>query len=118
MRRWVTPRPRARPRRRSSNAIVDFELALFTAQQTDNAAGVLHAEKGDGGPEVLAAAPYFPGINDPLGDNPTGAAFNPTASTLFGPWKDLHNSGRWAEPRQAVARGRRSSTPIRLPSAG
>jgi cytochrome c peroxidase len=86
-------------------AIVDFELALFTAQQTDNAAGVLQAQRGTGGPAGLAAAPYFPGINDPLGDNPTGAAFDPNALTLFGPWKDLSNSGPFAEPRKAVARG-------------
>jgi cytochrome c peroxidase len=87
------------------NAIVDFELALFTAQQTDNAAGVLQAERGTGGPTPLATAPYFPGINDPLGDNPTGETFDPSALTLFGDWKDLSNSGRYAEPRKAMARG-------------
>jgi len=87
------------------NAIVDFELALFTAQQTDNVAGVLQAEKGTGGPTALATVSYFPGINDPLGDNPTGAAFDPSASTLFKSWKDLANSGRYAEPRKALARG-------------
>ena len=86
-------------------AMVDFELALFTAQQTDNAAGVLQAQRGTGGPAALAAAPYFPGINDPLGDNPTGAAFDPNAITLFGVWKDLGNSGPYAGPRKAVARG-------------
>ena len=85
--------------------IVDFELALFTAQQTDNAAGVLHAQRGTGGPAALAAMPYFPGINDPLGDNPTGAAFDPVAFTLFGGWKDLGNSGRYVEARMAVAQG-------------
>jgi hypothetical protein len=87
------------------NSIVDFELALFTAQQTDNVAGVLQAEKGTGGPTALATVSYFPGINDPLGDNPTGAAFDPSASTLFKSWKDLANSGRYAEPRKALARG-------------
>jgi len=53
----------------------------------------------------LASVAYFPGINDPLGDNPTGAAFDPSASTLFKSWKDLANSGRYAEPRKALARG-------------
>jgi hypothetical protein len=95
----------ASPTATQLGAIVDFELALFTAQQTDNAAGVLQAQKGTGGPAALAAAPYFPGINDPLGDNPTGSAFDPSALTLFGPWKDLGNSGPYAEPRKAVARG-------------
>ncbi len=87
------------------NAIVDFELALFTAQQTDNAAGVLQAQEANGGPAALAGTAYFPGINDPLGDNPSGAAFDPGAFTLFDSWKDLSNSGPWAEPRKAVARG-------------
>jgi cytochrome c peroxidase len=87
------------------NEIVDFELALFTAQQTDNAAGVLQADQGTGGPAALPTAPYFPGINDPLGDNPTGAAFDANALTLFANWKDLSNSGRYAEPRKTVARG-------------
>jgi cytochrome c peroxidase len=93
------------PTQAQLNAIVDFELALFTAQQTDNTAGVLQAEQGSGGPTALAAAPYFPGINDPLGDNPTGAAFDPSASTLFKSWKELSNTGRYAEPRKALARG-------------
>jgi cytochrome c peroxidase len=87
------------------NEIVDFELALFNAQQTDNGGGVLQAENASGGPSALAVAPFFPGINDPLGDNPTGAAFDPVASTLFGSWKDLNNSGPYAEPRKAIARG-------------
>ncbi len=87
------------------NSIVDFELALFTAQQTDNLAGILQSEQGTGGPTALATASYFPGINDPLGDNPTGAAFDPSASTLFKAWKELGNSGRYAEPRKALARG-------------
>ena len=87
------------------NAIVDFELALFSAQQTDNAAGVLHAQLGKGGPAALVSAPYFPGINDPLGDNPTGAEFDPAAFTLFKSWKSLDNSGRYASARKSVARG-------------
>jgi cytochrome c peroxidase len=87
------------------NAIVDFELALFTGQQTDNAAGGLQTQQGTGGPVKLASAPYFPGINDPLGDNPTGADFDPAAFTLFQAWKALGNSGRYASARKAVARG-------------
>ena len=86
-------------------AIVDFELTLFTAQQTDNAAGVLQAEQGKGGPAALASVPYFPGINDPLGDNPTGAEFKPAAFTLFESWKSLSSSGRYTAARKAVARG-------------
>jgi len=87
------------------NAIVDFELALFSAQQTDDAAGVLQAQQATGGPDALASASYFPGINDPLGDNPTGAGFNPSAFTLFQSWEALGSSGRYTAARKAVARG-------------
>jgi cytochrome c peroxidase len=86
-------------------AIVDFELALFTAQQTDNAAGVLQAQEAKGGPAALVTATYFPGINDPLGDNPTQAEFDPAAFKLFGTWTNLSNAGRYASARKAVARG-------------
>jgi len=82
------------------NAIVDFELALFSAQRTDNDAGVLNAQGADGGPDALTSAPYFPGINDPLGGNPTGAAFNPQAFTIYAPWQSSSSAAR-----QAVARG-------------
>jgi cytochrome c peroxidase len=95
----------ASPTAAQLNAIVDFELGIFSAQYTDNTAGVLEAERGKGGPDALAAAPYFPGVNDPLGDNPTGAAFNPNAFTLYTSWQSLGNSGRWVEARKAVARG-------------
>src|SRR3954449_13481979 len=35
-------------------AMVDFELALFSAQQSDNVAGVLEAQQGTGGPAALS----------------------------------------------------------------
>ena len=66
---------------------------------------MLDAEKGRGGPVALAGAKFFPGINDPLGDNPTGAAFDSKAFTLYAPWLNVHNSGRWAKTRKGVARG-------------
>jgi hypothetical protein len=87
------------------DAIVDFEIALYTAQRVDDAAGVLNAQGAQGGPEPLASAPYYPGINDPLGGNPTGAAFNPNAFAFYAPWRDLHSSNRYTEARKAVARG-------------
>ncbi len=87
------------------NAIVDFELALFTAQRTDDSAGVLNAQGASGGPETLVSAPYYPGINDPLGGNPTGAAFNPSAVTIYTPWQNLTSSNPYTAARQAVARG-------------
>ena len=88
-------------------AIVDFELALFSAQRSDQAAGLLQAQGANGGPFELASQPFFPGINDPLGGNPTGAAFQPAAFTIFRPWLNLPSSdgSKYTQARTAVARG-------------
>jgi hypothetical protein len=66
--------------------IVEFELGLFTAQARDQQAGHLAAREAQGGPFYLANLPYYPGINDSLGADPTGKAFDATAMTLFAPW--------------------------------
>ena len=86
------------------SAIVDFETALFSAQVSDSAAGILYAQGANGGPEALAAQSYYPGINDPLGGNPTGAAFDPSSFTIFTAWLNL-TKGQNAAARAAVARG-------------
>lgn len=65
------------------NAIVAFELGTFTAQRFDSSAGPLDRFGGQGGPLNLSQQQFFIGINDPLGLNPTGAAFNPVAFTLY-----------------------------------
>jgi cytochrome c peroxidase len=90
----------ASPATAQLNSIVDFELALFTAQRTDDSAGLLNAQGANGGPQALVDASYYPGINDPLGGNPTGAAFDPSAFTLYSTWQNVSSS-----TRQAVARG-------------
>jgi hypothetical protein len=87
-------------------AIVAFETALFTAQAVSNGAGGLREAGARGGPVVLSAEPFFIGINDPVGLNPTGAPFDSRAFTLFKAW--MNASGperdiRWA--RRAIARG-------------
>ena len=91
--------------------IVNFELGLFTAQIYDNAAGRLDAHGATGGPSNLAKQLYHPGINDSLGNDPTGAKFNPVVFSLFQPWLNL-GSGQndrgeddTAEARRAIARG-------------
>jgi cytochrome c peroxidase len=94
----------ASPTAAQLGAMVDFELALSSAQQTDNAAGDLHAHGGRGGPAALARVRYFPGINDPLGDNPSGAAFDPEVFTLFEVWAHVGKPDR-EDARKAVARG-------------
>lgn len=86
------------------NAIVDFELGLFSAQWIDQAAGRLTALDARGGPVALSRTEYYPGINDPLGGNPTGAAFDPSAFTLYRSWRTL-GEGRDNRARASVARG-------------
>jgi cytochrome c peroxidase len=82
------------------DAIVSFETALFTAQATDNAAGVLNAQGGLGGPVALSQQPFYIGINDAL-----GPGFNPRAFTLFDAWRDLSSIDPYTAARAAVARG-------------
>jgi cytochrome c peroxidase len=48
---------------------------------------------------------FFIGINDPLGQNPSGASFTPDIFDLYGNWGDLHGRGPKSERRQAIARG-------------
>jgi hypothetical protein len=66
--------------------IVNFELSLYTAQLWDYRAGALQASGASGGPLVLAAQAYYPGINDTLGQDPNGLPFDPAAVTLYGAW--------------------------------
>jgi cytochrome c peroxidase len=97
--------------------IVDFESALYTAQVFDEDAGDLTADRGRGGPRRLARQPFFIGINDPLGLNPTGTPFSPVIFTNFKGWardetgdrrdrsNDKVDRDRRDESRRAVARG-------------
>jgi cytochrome c peroxidase len=87
--------------------IVAFELGLFTAQARDRHAGNLQSQGATGGPAPLARQPFFIGINDPVGLNPTGAAFDPKAFTLFNGWERLKSSDTdpYIESRRAIVRG-------------
>ena len=87
--------------------IVDFEMGLHTAQGTDASADQLNAGKAKGGPVHLSRETFFIGINDPLGQNPSGAAFNPRAFTLFDAWAPSPASSHspLADARAAIARG-------------
>jgi len=87
-------------------SIVNFELGLFTAQNFDNAAGDLTAAGAQGGPTNLSQQNFFIGINDPLGGNPTGAAFNPSAFTLFDAWAGLAGNAQ-NNARASIARGQK-----------
>jgi len=88
-------------------AIVAFETGLFTAQARDKDAGTLHGAGATGGPRALTSQPFFIGVNDPVGLNPTGAEFDPDAFTLYNAWQALHSHGHdpIVAARQAIARG-------------
>jgi cytochrome c peroxidase len=89
--------------------IVNFELGLSTAQLRDESAGSLDRDGALGGPLALANQTYYPAINDVLGADPSGAAFNPVAMTAFAEWANSSYSN--AEPygraaaRRAIAAG-------------
>ena len=87
--------------------IVAFESGIFTAQEIDQKAGVLHGDGAMGGPVALSLqlAAFFIGINDPLGLNPTGAAFDPNIFDIYRPWLSTHGFGDDERQRASIARG-------------
>jgi cytochrome c peroxidase len=117
------------PTSAQQQAIVDFELGLFTAQALDRHAGVLNANGVRGGPVSLAAQQFFIGINDPidplndvinrpdLGFNPNHDGFTPVIFRLFDAWS---NPQHWAaavnRARASIARGEAlfNSKPINI----
>ena len=102
--------------------IVDFELGLQTAQAIDSSAGDLGAQGATGGPRPLVRQPFFLGINDPLGQNPTGAAFDPKVFSLFDAWSSLSRESHepYAAARAAIARGQAlfNTHPINIVDVG
>jgi hypothetical protein len=82
------------PSEAQASAIVDFEIGLFTAQVWDWRVGSLEWSGAQGGPWKLSNQLYYPGINDPLGGDPTGEAFSPDAMALFGRWAASRNDSR------------------------
>jgi hypothetical protein len=89
-----------------SQGIVDFEMALATAQATDNAAGSLSAAGATGGPGSIPSQTFFVGINDPLGANPSGAAFSNQVFTLYNAWAGLTGNAQ-NNARASIARGQK-----------
>ncbi len=83
--------------------IVGFESALYTAQLFDHKAGMLNEAGAKGGPFHLSTQPFYLGINDVLGQDPTGAKFNPAVFDVYDGWASA--SGKNAAARQAIARG-------------
>ena len=91
------------PTAAQQQAIVNFEMSLYTAQAEDHGAGNLSAEGANGGPLAISRQDYYIGSNDPVGldpDNPIPLKFNTKIFNLFDAWQSAGNPHR-----QAIARG-------------
>jgi cytochrome c peroxidase len=80
---------------------------IFTAQIFDDTGQFLFSNGAKGGPISLSqqVAKFFIGVNDPLGQNPTGVPFSADVFDLYGNWGNLHGHSPKSERRQAIARG-------------
>jgi cytochrome c peroxidase len=108
------------------NAIRAFETSIFTAQVFDKKAGLLFDDGATGGPIALSQQDFFLGINDPLGGNPSGAAFDPAIFNLFNAWaatdrdrdRDRGDHEDTRERRAAVVRGQTLFNSLPIPITG
>ncbi len=87
----------AAPTTAQVNQIVDFELALNSAQAIDFQAGLLNSNGANGGAQFLSTVPFYPGINDSLGPP---AQFSPNVFTIYSNW--LYSGD---PDRRSIARG-------------
>lgn len=113
-----------RPTATEQQEIVDFEMALYTAQSFGDRTGPLHRDGATGGPLPLASQPFFISINSsvnfllPLLEQPGGLVapgdrgFTPAIFNAFDAWSGLPSQ----DPRAAVARGQAifNSMPITI----
>jgi len=103
-----------RPTPAEQQQIVNFEMALFTAQTYGRATGSLEARGATGGPKALITQPFFIGVNSqiPAFENPASAPFNPAIFNTFDAFDHLPQR----DPRAAIARGQAlfNSTPINI----
>ena len=113
-----------RPTAEERQEIVNFEMALSTAQAFDNRIGLLNREGAQGGPLPLVTQPFFISLNssvDPLVPQfeppgglvtPGDGQFTPAIFNTFAAWAALPSS----DPRAAVARGQSifNSKPISI----
>jgi cytochrome c peroxidase len=109
-----------RPTAEQVQQIVDFETKLFTAQIRDREAGDLNDDGAKGGPVILSKQDFFIGINDPLGGNPTGAAFTPDIFNLYQKWARIKDRDfdEHTAARRAVARGEKLFNTLLIPIKG
>ena len=100
--------------------ILDFETNIFTAQTRDRDAGDLDDDGAKGGPQQLSQQEFYIGINDPLGLNPTGAAFTSKIFDLYRKWSHIADR-RYDEhtaARRSVARGEHLFNTLQIPITG
>ncbi len=113
----------SRPTAAERQAIVDFEMALFTAQSVGNGTGRLDTQGATGGPKALVTQPFFISINSSVHplvsafEQPGGIVegdgqFTPAIFNIFNAWAGLP----YTDPRAAVARGQAifNSKPINI----
>jgi len=98
--------------------IVGFELGLSTAQVWDRAAGMLGSGGATGGARNLANQIYYPGINDALGADPTGAPFDMSGMSMFTAWLTAaYSDGAESDDRPAAFGGRNAYDPLERAAA-
>jgi len=101
------------PSAQQLSQIVSFETGMFSAQVNDRGAGSLTAQGALGGPINLSQQNTYTGINDSLGGDPTGVAFNPNVFTIYGAWANVGSPHR-----QSVARGEDLFNNLPIPITG
>ena len=90
-----------------ADQIASFELGLFMAQGHDTLAGDLTADGATGGAMALMSQPFWEGVNDTSGQDPTGAPFTSDVFTLFTSWRTLPGTDPQSVARRAIANGER-----------
>lgn len=95
-----------------AQAIVDFELGLFSAQSHIAGAGDLSSGGGAGGPRLLAKQPVtpvcgnVPGIdNNPKYPQCQKYVYTPTVFSIFDAWQGLSGTDEQSLMRASIARG-------------
>jgi cytochrome c peroxidase len=84
-------------------AIVAFEMGLFTGQAEDHGAGNLSTGSAQGGPQAISQQRFFIGINDPVGLDPTNPVPFTFSTKIFNVFDAWQAAG--SPHRQAIARG-------------
>ena len=97
-------------------SIARFEMTLYTAQTSDLIAGRLDQNGAQGGPRFLSQQSFFAGINDPLGQNPTGALFNPNVFRIYEAWGNPPANPPGMRQENSGGRGASQGPPPQAPS--